>query len=379
MKSLRRLMFLAIYSLLSLMILNSAGFGAEAPLRIGLVLSTTGQWSSLGGPAKDGAFLAAEKFNAAGGIKGQKVELVFEDDEGDPAKAASLLRKLTTQDNVCTVFGTSTTAASRAMAEVADNLKITMVAPVPTRAVVEGRRYVFHSAYPIDLAAEFLGQYMTEKLNWKRVAILNDTSEYGTTFAEHVEKWLKGRGIETFSEKFAPNARDLTPTWLKIAERKPDGLLLAAAAMDASAIAMKNRRQLGLKIPVLAGGALSSMRFAQLAGDAAEGTLFQSGFGYDRPREGEKKMLSAMAGKTAGGPPSTLFALGWDSTNLLLQAMQGAGCNRDGILKGLENIKGFQGASGIFNFSPTDHNGHSAKNSTIVKFEKDKFFHIFSY
>ena len=90
-------------------------------------------------------------------------------------------------------------------------------------------------------------------------------------------------------------------------------------------------------------------------------------------------MLSAMAGKTAGGPPSTLFALGWDSTNLLLQAMQGAGCNRDGILKGLENIKGFQGASGIFNFSPTDHNGHSAKNSTIVKFEKDKFFHIFSY
>src|SRR3990170_6463905 len=102
MKSLTRLTLLTLYCFLIFMILSQTGFGAEAPLRIGLVLSTTGQWSSLGGPAKDGAFLAAEKFNAAGGIKGQKVELVFEDDEGDPAKAASLLRKLATQDNVCT-------------------------------------------------------------------------------------------------------------------------------------------------------------------------------------------------------------------------------------------------------------------------------------
>lgn len=379
MKSLTRLTLLTLYCFLIFMILSPTGFGAEAPLRIGLVLSTTGQWSSLGGPAREAAFLAAEKFNAAGGLKGRKVELVFEDDEGDPAKAASLLRKLATQDKVCAVFGTSTTAASRAMAEVAENLKITMLAPVPTRAVAEGRRYVFHSVIPIDLATEFLGQYMTEKMQWKRIAILNDTTEYGITLAEHLEKWLKGRGVEAFSERFAPNARDLTPTWIKIAERKPDGLLLAAAALDASAIAMKNRSQLGLKIPVLAGGALSSMRFVQLAGDAAEGTLFQSAFGYDRPREAEKKMLSAMAEKASAGPPSTLFAVGWDSTNLLLQAMQGARCDHEGIRKGLENIKGFQGATGVLNFSATDHNGHSAKNNTIVKFEKGRFFHVFSY
>jgi len=379
MQSRRRLALLTLHSLLILMMLSPNGFGAEAPLRIGLILSTTGQWSSLGGPAREGAFLAAEKFNAAGGLKGQKVELVFEDDEGDPAKAASLLRKLATQDKVCAVFGASTTAASRAMAEVAENIKITMLAPVPTRAVAEGRLYVFHSVMPIDLATEFLGQYMTERLQWKRIAILHDTIEYGITFAEHMDKWLKGRGSETFSEKFAPTARDLTPTWLKIAERKPDGLLLAAAALDASAIAMKNRSQLGLKIPVLAGGALSSMRFVQLAGDAAEGTLFQSAFGYDRPREAEKKMISALAEKAGGGPPSTLFAVGWDSINLLLQAMQGAGCKHEAIRKGLEDIKGFQGATGVFNFSPTDHNGHSAKNDTIVKFEKGRFSHIFSY
>lgn len=379
MQSLSRLALLTFHSFLISMMLSPNGNGAEAPLRIGLVLSTTGQWSSLGGPAREGAFLAAEKFNAAGGIKGQKVELVFEDDEGDPAKAASLLRKLATLDKVCAVFGTSTTAASRAMAEVAENLKITMLAPVPTRAVAEGRRYVFHSVIPIDLATEFLGRFMTEKMQWKRIAILNDTTEYGITFAEHMEKWLKPRGVEAFSEKFAPNARDLTPTWLKIAERKPDGLLLAAAALDASAIAMKNRSQLGLKIPVLAGGALSGMRFVQLAGDAAEGTLFQSAFGYDRPREAEKKMLSAMAGKTAGGAPTTLFAVGWDSANLLFQAMQGASCDREGIRKGLENIKGFQGATGVFNFSPTDHNGHSVKNNTAVKLEKGRFSHVFSY
>src|SRR5687767_14236294 len=101
-------------------------------IRIGVYGDTTGATSSFGVSTKNGIDLAFSEINAAGGVNGKKLEMVFEDDQGTPEKAKTVISKLINQDQVAAVLGEVASSNSLAAAPVAQEAKIPMITPSST-------------------------------------------------------------------------------------------------------------------------------------------------------------------------------------------------------------------------------------------------------
>ncbi len=112
----------------------------KEPYRIGVILTAGGRYAALGGPQRDGAFLAAEEINKRGGVSGHKLDLIFEDDGGDPSVATRLAKKLIGEDKVSAIFGGTPIVSAQAIAIVCEEKKIPLIAPVPQTSVVKNKR-----------------------------------------------------------------------------------------------------------------------------------------------------------------------------------------------------------------------------------------------
>lgn len=116
---------------------------AEASYKIGVILSTTGKYASLGQDEKNAVLLLLDEINKSGGIRGNKIELITEDDESNAAKAGGLARKLITEDNVIGIIGSSGIECSHVIAIECEKRKIPQICIVPTPSVWKGKRWVF--------------------------------------------------------------------------------------------------------------------------------------------------------------------------------------------------------------------------------------------
>lgn len=347
------------------------------PYKLGVILPTTGAYASMGGSEMDTIRLAMEEINKKG-INGRKLEIVHDDNEGDPAKSAILLRKQAEQDQVSIVFGTHPTEGSRQMAPYAEEKGIVMITPNPVTAVIAGKKYLFQILNPTELQGDHIARYVTEKFKWKKVAILNDTIAYSMANADDAEKRLKEKGVDVFREQFDTTSKDLSPIWLKVRERKPDGVYLIGS-IEPQAVAMKNRKQLGIDIPVVGADGTVSQQFLELVGEAGEGMYSFDYFARseERAAEGEKVFMKAYTAKYPGKMPLIFEAEGWDATMLAAKALEKGGDDPAKVRDALEGITGFQGALGEYNYSPQDHTGGLKKPMKITQIQKGR--PVFAY
>lgn len=357
----------------------SPALAQKEPYKIGVILTAGGRYVALGGPQGDGAFLAAEEINRRGGINGHKLELIFEDDGGDPSVATRLAKKLIWEDKVSAIFGGTPIVSAHAIALVCEEKKIPLIAPVPQTSVVKGRRFVFINTVTTELTAEGQAKYIIEELKWKKVAIAHDTTEYGILLSTLVKDALKQRLLETVSYEFKSTDTDLTPVLIKIKEFNPDGISLTGSIPAAPAIFIKQKKGLGIEAPIIGPTSLTTQTFINLAGEAGDGVMLQSNVNYTSQSPGAKEFFEAMERKYPGVLPLAFHAFGWDAIKLFARAMEVAGNDPLKIRSTLENIKGFEGARGIINLSPEDHSGFTLKHLHILKIEKKRFVHVYSF
>ncbi len=347
--------------------------------KIGVILTAGGRYAALGGPQRDGAFLAAEEINKRGGVNGHRLDLIFEDDGGDPSVAARLAKKLIEEDRVSVVFGGTPIVSAQAIAMVCEEKKIPLIAPVPQTSVVKNRRFVFINTVTTELTAAGEARYIIEQLRWKKIAIVHDTTEYGILISALVRDALKERSLETVSHEFKGTDTDLTPILLKIKAFNPDGISLVGSIPSAPAIFMKQKKGLGIEIPVIGPTSLTTQTFINLVGDAGEGMLLQSNVNYASQSHGAREFFESMERKYPGTLPLAFHAFGWDGIKLFAKVMESAGSDPLKIRDGLENVKGYEGARGVINLSPEDHSGLTIHHLHILKIEKKRFVHVHSF
>ena len=159
-------------------------------IRVGVYGDTTGATSSFGVSTKNGIALAFEEINAAGGVNGKKLEMVFEDDQGSPEKAKTVISKLINQDKVVAVLGEVASSNSLAAAPVAQEAKVPMITPSSTNPkVTEVGDYISRVCFIDPFQGSVMAKFAVNTLKAKTAAVLGDnSSDYSKGLTQFFEQ-----------------------------------------------------------------------------------------------------------------------------------------------------------------------------------------------
>jgi len=203
-----------------------------------------------------------------------------------------------------------------------------------------------------------------KKMKLSRIGVLSSNTGFGKAGKEQLEKLAPEHGIQiVVNEVYDKSATDLTAEVTKL---KAAGIqaIVNWSIEPAQAIVIKNARQVGMTVPIFQSHGFANIQYAKAAGAAAEGVIFPASrlvVADELPDKNHQKPV-IMAYKKAyeakyGEDVSTFGGHAYDALTLLARAIREAGDNREKVRSSLENIRNFIGTAGIFNFSPTDHNG----------------------
>jgi len=251
---------------------------ATAPaevIKIGHVAPLTGGIAHLGKDNENGARLAVDEINAAGGLevggKKYKLELLAEDDKADPKEGTLAAQKLV-DAGVVAVVGHLNSGTTIPASKIYADANVVQVSPSATnpKYTEQGFKTAFRVVANDNQQGAVLANYAATEMKAKTIAIVDDRTAYGQGLADVVEKVAKEKGLKVVAREFATDkTTDFNAILTKIRAAKPDVVMYGG--MDATAGPMaKQMKQLGIKAKLLAGDGVCSPEFIKLAGDAAD-------------------------------------------------------------------------------------------------------------
>lgn len=248
---------------------------AETVVKIGHVAPLTGAIAHLGKDNENGARMAIDEINAAGGVKAgdttYKLELVAEDDKADPKEGTIAAQKIVDSGAVA-VVGHLNSGTSIPASKIYADAGMTQISPSATnpKLTEQGFKTTFRVVANDNQQGSVLANYAASEMKAKTIAIVDDRTAYGQGLADVVEKVAKEKGLKVVAREFATDkTTDFNAILTKIRATKPDVVMYGG--MDATAGPMaKQMKQLGIKAHLLAGDGVCSPEFIKLAGNAAD-------------------------------------------------------------------------------------------------------------
>ena len=244
-------------------------------VKIGHVGPISGAIAHLGKDNENGARLAVEEINAAGGVKvgdqTVKLDLVTGDDKADP-KDGTLVAQKMIDEGVVALVGHLNSGTTIPASKLYSDANLSHVSPSATavKLTEQGFKTTFRLVARDDKQGAALADFAAGPLNAKTVAVIDDRTPYGQGLADEFEKFAKEKGMKVVGREFTNDkASDFNAILTKVRSMKPDVVMYGG--MDATAGPMaKQMKQLGMKSTLLAGDGVCSPEFIKLAGNAAD-------------------------------------------------------------------------------------------------------------
>jgi branched-chain amino acid transport system substrate-binding protein len=275
----------------------AANLWAADSLELTIPLPLTGKQAKFGEIMKRSYEMAVEELNAKGGVKGKKLALSFEDSSGKPETARAIVEKLIDVKKQPIIIGEYTSACAKAVAAVAEERKTPylVVASADDAITKQNYKYVFRQNQVNDHYADAFVSFLQEVVKPKTIAVLYESSAFGTSGAEAMERDAKKIGAAiVVKEKFETGAIDFKPLLSKVKAAQPDVIYTVSYANEAQLI-MKQIKELRLDAKLFSGGAagFAIPEFIDGAKDAAEyvisATLWTPQLKYPGAREFSEK------------------------------------------------------------------------------------------
>ncbi|MCL5959051.1 MAG: ABC transporter substrate-binding protein [Chloroflexi bacterium] len=331
----------------------------------------------MGGTAKQGIDLAIDEINAKGGIDGRKVQLIVEDDEGDPGKATTATTKLIQKDKVVAILGAAVTATTVAAAQVANAEKVVILSPMFTgdqlTAPGSGMDYVFRVGLPDRYTVGKLVQYGSKKFN--KIGVIGDSGPAGQSVTAVATKGLKDLGKEIVgAQSFDMRAPDVTPQLLNLQKAGAEAIIAQAVPGDCPTI-LKGIKQIGWNVQVLGHLGFADPTIRNVALDAAQGVYGIDS--YDPDKADQKKLMDAYTKKYGAEKLVYWGAVfqGYDAMMVMAEGLKKANFDKSKVKESLESIKDFPAISGNkdnkISFGPGQHDGNR-ENSVVLLQVKGK-------
>lgn len=355
------------------LIFSSTAFSKEA-YKIGGIFAVTGRASFLGDPEKRSMEMAIKAINANGGIDGHLLEPVIYDTEADPTKAVMAVSKLINKDRVIAIIGPSTTPTTLAVIPFVERAKIPLISCAAGNKITQPvKPWVFKTAQSDILAVEAIYQQM-KKQEIKKVGILTVANAFGESGKQQLQNQAAAFGIDVVrTESFGAKDTDMTAQLTKIRKADPDAII-CWGTNPGPAVVAKNVHQLNMNIPLYQSHGVASQKFIELAGEAAENIFLPTGkilvAGLLPQSDPQREVLLRYVKKFESEyniPVSGFGGYAYDAIKILAKALEGTNGDKEKIRSGLEEMKGYVGVSGTFNFTQKDHNGLGADAFVMVQ------------
>jgi branched-chain amino acid transport system substrate-binding protein len=355
---------------------------AGDPIKIGAIFAVTGPASFLGAPEGRTAQLFVDKFNEAGGLLGRPVQLVIKDSAGDSAKAVSMAKQLIEEEKVLAIIGPSTSGETMGIKDLCETEKMLLLSCAAAETIVNPvAKYVFKTPQKDSQAVVWIYKTMKD-MGISKIAVLSGNDGFGKAGKKQLETMAAEHGITIVAnEVYDVKATDFSDIVTKVKAASPQAVVNWTVA-PAQSIVAKNMRQLGLTIPLFNSHGFGNRKYAEQAGQAAEGILFPAGrllvvdsLPADHP---QKAVLTSYKkdyeAKFAGEDVSTFGGHAYDALLIIAKAVEKAqSTDRASVRDAMETLKGVVGTAGIFNFSAEDHNGLGLDAFEMLTVKDGKF------
>src|ERR1041384_563831 len=348
---------------------NGVGTGS---IVVGYYGDLSGRTSSFGQSTKNGVEMAADEINKAGGINGQQVKILTEDDQGEPNKAATVVTKLINQDKVVALLGEVASSNTLAAAPKAQEAHVPMISPSSTNATVtQVGDYIFRVCFIDPFQGEVMAKFSANNLKAKRAAILYDfNSDYSRGLYQVFKKSFIDLGGQIVSEQsYTQGDRDFSGQLTAIRSANPDVIYVPGYYGEVGVISNQTK-QLGIKAPLLGGDGWDAPQLWQLGGASLNGNYISNHYSVDDPSPAIQKFVADYKARY-NVLPDALAALGYDSMKVLADAVKRAGSTENVKLRdAIAQTQNFQGVTGKISI---DQDRNAVKPAVVLKLENLKF------
>jgi branched-chain amino acid transport system substrate-binding protein len=329
---------------------QSAG---EKTYALAFVGPLTGDNANLGINIRNGAKVAVQEANKAGGAK---IELREFDTQGDPAQATTLKERFVNDASVLGVVGPTFSGETKALLQPLQDAGLVMVSASATNAAlptVVPNQTVFHRLVPDDdVQGQGLADYVAKKLSVKKAAYIDDNGDYGKGLADGTKKLLEATGVQTVaSDHVDPKSQDFSSAVNRVKGANPDLVFYGGYYSEAGRL----RKQLvdaGVKARFLSGDGSLDAGFVSSAGAAgAEGAQVTCACKLATPDAGGKLGDFAKSyQQVTGVAPGTYSTEGYDATGMLIKGIRDGKTDRKALLDYVENVASYDGAGKSISF-----------------------------
>ncbi len=363
----------------------------KTPYKIGVNLEFTGPWAEVTKTMKNAMVLEVERINKMGGVDGHPIELIFEDNGFDLGRAAANMTKFTKEKDIVTVVGPFEDNLQATTRSIAGREKITNIIICPSNPMVRAlkQQWAFNIAQSDIIVSQKLVDLSLAR-KYKKVLVFPAAIPLAKSLAEYYKQFGEARGIKVIisKETHKPTDIDMTPQLIKlkpILEKEKVDAFYACTAGPPGPIVCKNLRTLGVKTPILGTHAFGFGFIIALGGEAMEGVEFGAGKPVVPDQLDENDPVRPIIldfdkrmRERYGVGIDQIAGHAHDAISLIEDALkrcQGK-VTRATFRDALENTKGLKNCHGIYNYSPTDHDGLSKKDMVFIRIEGGKFKRI---
>ncbi len=346
---------------------------------MGYLPALTGPSSSTGIGINRGTELAVKEINAAGGIDGRQIELIVRDTQSEPTKAVNGAAELTHSEKVNVVLGPLNSGESLAVVPLLAKASMPQVHPCWVDSLTDPKKYpmCFRNAPTNQQIGAAANRYVVEVLKKKKVAVISDTTGYGTASVTAYVPMLKAIGAEVVYQGNVDAANpDLTPEILRMRNAGAEAIMPWSVNAGFLSRIINTRGQMNWDVPIVGQTTLGSGQTSALLEKpdywakvypnnfrpvcfTADGKL------SDRTNAFLDRLKSAKVEFS-----DTLLwwiGVGYDTPNMIAQAMKSAGTEPEKVVAYLNQLKLFPGVYGDISFSPEQHNGYPDEQVVMVE------------
>jgi branched-chain amino acid transport system substrate-binding protein len=352
---------------------------AKEPILIGYLPALTGPSSSTGVGINRGIQLAVQEINAAGGIDGRQMELITRDTQSDPTKAVNGAAELTRGQKVSVVFGPVNSGESLAVVPLLARTNTPQVHPCWVDSLTDPKKYpmCFRNAPTNQQIGSAANGYVMDVLKHKKVAVISDTTGYGTASVNAYVPMLKAKGADVVYQGNVDAANpDLKPELLRMRSAGAEAIMPWSVNAGFLSRIINTRGQMDWDVPIVGQTTLGSGQTQALLEKpdywakvypnnfrsvcyTADGKL------SDRTNAFLERLKSAKI--ELGDTLLWWIALGYDSPRMIAEAMKAVGTEAEQVVGYLNGLKQFPGVYGDISFTPERHDGYPDAEVVMVE------------
>ena len=350
------------------LVVAAAGFAAggqeqgKGPVLIGMQGPITGPWAYEGQMAKQSCEIAAMLINQKGGILGgRQVQIVVEDDAGEPKTGALAATKMTGQKGIAASVSTYGSSICEPASNIYEKAKMVNIGYGVTavRLTERGLKYFFRTCGRDDSQGLFFAEFVPQKFGARRIAIMHDNTAFGKGLAENTRDALKAqvdsKKVEiVYYDAVTPGEKDFRVPLTKMRETKPDVWYYTGYYAEA-ALLVTQAREIGITCPFVGGNAAINDEFVKIAGLAVAKGCYMTNepLPGDLPSAEAAEFLKAYKDKYGEIPSSPWPVYAADAVNIIAYAINKMGSTDSTKLAEYlrSEVNGVQGITGKIGFT----------------------------